>query len=338
MILPISWLPCGLLFNGKLVGLMSSNELTSSDMITINPYSYSLDAPSDETQKVFESPHMTVYAIALRSEPQSSTSAYTEPSTSTVPEGSKLPYDPLARSFRPSSLSPNHLRQWTDTIVGDMFGQRSRASDVSTNPPRSHPLLTADGTVRFARPDTRYTLPPASDEDVETEMVYICQAPDVRGKFDVKKAMALGVPNGPSRGMLVKGMNIEIDDPEAEGGKRTIKPEDCLVGGGPGAVCAQTYDDEGMADDKVLIIVNCSERHLDRLLAVEHFKRYQKEHTADAKVHVVVHRVPLSVWQDERYRAWVKAYGPETHVSLVSLDPKQADEVALICRFREWLA
>ena len=97
--------------------------------------------------------------------------------------------------------------------------------------------MTADGTVRFARPDTRYTLPPIRDEDVETEMVYICQAPDVRGKFDVKKAMALGVPNGPSRGMLVKGMDIEVDDPAVEGGKRTIKPEDCLVGGGPGAVC-----------------------------------------------------------------------------------------------------
>jgi ribonuclease Z len=72
-------------------------------------------------------------------------------------------------------------------------------------------------------------------------MVYICQAPDVRGKFDVKKAQALGVPNGPSRGMLVKGMDIEVDDPNVEGGRRTIKPEDCLVGGGPGAVsCLRT--------------------------------------------------------------------------------------------------
>ena len=71
------------------------------------------------------------------------------------------------------------------------------------------------------------------------------------------------------------------------------------------------------ADDQVLIIVNCSERHLDRLLAVEHFKRYQSEHAPEAKVHVVVHRVPLSVWQDERYQTWLKAYGPDTHVSSI---------------------
>lgn len=206
-------------------------------MITIKPVSYPLESNGQEAQKVFESPHMTVHAVALRSDPQSSTSPkYMEPSSSTVPEGSKLPFDPLARSFRPSSLSAPHLRQWTETIVGDMFGKRFRASEVSTTPPRSHPMMTADGTVRFARPDTRYTLPPVSNEDVETEMVYICQAPDVRGKFDVKKASALGVPNGPSRGMLVKGLDIEVDDSTVEGGKRTIKPEDCLVGGGPGAV------------------------------------------------------------------------------------------------------
>jgi ribonuclease Z len=108
--------------------------------------------------------------------------------------------------------------------------------------------MMADGTVRFARPDTRYALPPVGDEEVETEMVYICQAPDVRGKFDVKKAMALGVPNGPSRGMLVKGMDIEVDDPSAEGGKRTIKPEDCLVGGGPGAVRQCNYCQRWLTD------------------------------------------------------------------------------------------
>jgi ribonuclease Z len=219
-------------------------------MITINPVSFPLDTPGDEAQKMFESPHMTVYGIALRSDPQSlsSTFDHIESSSSTVPESSKLPFDPLARSFRPTSLSATHLRQWTDTVVGDMFGKRTRAPEVSTNPPRSHPLTTADGTVRFARADMRYAISPAGDTDVETEMVYICQAPDVRGKFDVKKAMALGVPNGPSRGMLVKGMDIEVDDPEVEGGKRIIKPEDCLVGGGPGAVCPSCVHEE-VADE-----------------------------------------------------------------------------------------
>jgi len=207
-------------------------------MITINHTSFPLDVPSGEARQVFESPHMTVHAIALRDPLSSSSSGsdYLEPPTDFVPQNSILPFDPLARSFRPSSLSLPNLRVWTDTIVGDMFGKRTRAEDISHNPPRTHPLVTADGTVRFARPDTRFTLPPATDTDAETEMVYICQAPDVRGKFDVKKAQALGVPNGPSRGMLVKGMDIEVDDPNVEGGKRTIKPEDCLVGGGLGAV------------------------------------------------------------------------------------------------------
>jgi ribonuclease Z len=147
-------------------------------------------------------------------------------------------------------------------------------------------------------------------------MVYICQAPDVRGKFDVKKAQALGVPNGPSRGMLVKGMDIEVDDPKVEGGKRTIKPEDCLVGGGPGAVSSFQATS---TDDQVLVVVNCSQRNLDRLLAADYLKRYQSEHTPEAaKVHAIVHQVPLSVWNDERYQAWIKAYGPDTYVSSIT--------------------
>lgn len=116
-----------------------------------------------------------------------------------------------------------------------MFGKRMSVPPEST--PRSqHPLVTGDGIIRFARPDTRFALPQVSDRDVQTDMVYICQAPEVRGKFDVAKANALGLPSGPVRGKITRGEAVEVDDPSVEGGKRIIRPEDCLVGGGPGAV------------------------------------------------------------------------------------------------------
>lgn len=48
----------------------------------------------------------------------------------------------------------------------------------------------------------------------------------MRGKFDIKKAEALGVPKGPSRGQLIQGGSIEVDD--GAGGKRVIRAEDVL--------------------------------------------------------------------------------------------------------------
>lgn len=205
-------------------------------MITIIPVSFPAGIPAGQAHKVHESPHMTVHAIALGSGSQSSSSEAGPSSPPSVPTESGLSFDPLANAFKPRSLSGPRLRQWTEAVVGDMFGKRRKANDVSNNPPTSHPMIMSDGNVRFNRPYPQYTLPPVSDTELETEMVYICQAPDVRGKFDVKKADSLGVPKGPARGKLVQGTDIEVDDPSVEGGKRIIKPEDCLVGGGPGAV------------------------------------------------------------------------------------------------------
>jgi ribonuclease Z len=76
-------------------------------------------------------------------------------------------------------------------------------------------------------------MPPTPSDEVDAEMVYVCQAAVIPGKFDAKRAAELGVPNGPIRAKLVKGQEIEF---EMDGEKRIVKPEDVLSGGGPGAV------------------------------------------------------------------------------------------------------
>lgn len=56
---------------------------------------------------------------------------------------------------------------------------------------------------------------------------------------------------------------------------------------------------------------------MEQLLAAEYLKQYQPEFSESSKkAAVIVHRVPRSVWQDKRYQAWVKAFGPETHVRM----------------------
>jgi ribonuclease Z len=122
-----------------------------------------------------------------------------------------------------------------------MFGTRLQYPPPSTftsngSPARFSPLLNMDGTLRAARADTRYALPRVSSRDLETEMVYICQAPDVRGKFNVKRSIELGVPAGPMRGILASGKDVQVPDPTVQGGMRIVKSEDCLAGGTLGAV------------------------------------------------------------------------------------------------------
>lgn len=237
------------------------------------------------------------------------------------------PYDPYSATFQPSHLSPSDLQKWCDHVVRDMFqnnaqARLSRRAPSPTPPPTSPRLgspigsskrprasnvfLAPDGTINAARPDPRAPLPLPSDADVETQMVYICQAPDVRGKFDVAKATALGVPNGPLRGKLTRGESIEVSDPNVEGGTRVVRPEDCLIGGGKGGT---------------LVIVNCTEKTLQALLDCEALHQWQKKTPAGEKegeggVDVMVHRVPRSVWGDERYQAWMQSFGEKTKVSV----------------------
>jgi ribonuclease Z len=194
---------------------------------------------------------------------------------------------------RPPELSQAALDRWTTAIVNDMF--RGPGSDQTI---KEEPQFDFQGMYRPTSADDRYPLPLASDADVATDVCYIVRTPDVRGKFDVAKAKALGVPNGPIRGKLTRGETIEFDDPSVPGGKRTVRPDECMGGGGPGGT---------------LIVVNCSAANLERLLASTAFDEFRALNGEPAvHVHSIVHSTPRSVWEDERYQAWVASFGPTT--------------------------
>ena len=61
-------------------------------------------------------------------------------------------------------------------------------------------------------------------------LCYVLIGPTGRGKFDVKKAEALGVPRGPVRGQLTKGVTVTftVDDGHGNKVERTVKPEDVV--------------------------------------------------------------------------------------------------------------
>jgi hypothetical protein len=68
-----------------------------------------------------------------------------------------------------------------------------------------------------------------SSSTLATTLVYIVQCRDQPGKFDAKRATALGV-NGPSRALLVRGESVTLDD------GRVVQPSDCIAPAIPGAI------------------------------------------------------------------------------------------------------
>lgn len=252
------------------------------DVFGVDPKPYPRFSTA-ESEVVYSTDTVTVHAVALR-----------DPVPEPASTGSVLIKGPVPR---PSQLPETRLDQWTSSIVKDMFKGIQDPAERKTivRTPQPYPGMRVPST-----PLDRFPLPIPSDADVATDMVYILRTPDVRGKFDVVKAAALGVPGGPVRGKLARGENIEVEDKNAPGGKRVVRPQDCLVGGGPGSI---------------LIVVSCAEHNVDRLLQSPVFAQYQQGPKGKASafpVQAVVHRVTRQVWEDPRYQAWVAAYGPKT--------------------------
>ncbi|ODO09602.1 hypothetical protein I350_03210 [Cryptococcus amylolentus CBS 6273] len=304
----------------KTINVVGPPDLTQ-DSLTLNASPYPRDAEPGTPINLFTSPNMTVRSIVLFPPPpphQRSPPTYD-------------PYTPLGPVFRPSRLSPVDLQRWCGQVVSDMFQNNStaRLSQRAPSPPFSpgnartrsewasaNVYLSPDGTINAARPDTRAPLPTPSETDVNTQMVYILETPDVRGKFDNKRAGELGVPNGPLRGKLTRGEVIEFPDPEMEGVLKTVRPEECLVGGGPGAV---------------MILVSCTLKTLPDLLRNKTFAEYQplRETPGQSarKVHLMVHRIPREVLADEGYKEWMRAFGPETQHLIADTTPTTSQTV-----------
>ena len=59
---------------------------------------------------------------------------------------------------------------------------------------------------------------------------YVCELPDIPGKFLPKKAASLGVPRGPMYGQLVKGQEVTAVN------GRVVRPEDVMEASTPGPV------------------------------------------------------------------------------------------------------
>jgi ribonuclease Z len=209
-----------------LTSTMATRLIFHRNILTVHTHSPSpSSAPSTSNiaRKIYQTPSLDVRAVVLR--PASS--------QDTPPNGSRSSLSDLdiqSPDFRPARMSRDKVEVWAKAIVGDMFQTAGQCEALHRN---LNSNANALAVTKGRNLDPRVAMAPASLEEQATEMVYICQAPPIPGKFDARRSLELGVPNGPIRGRLVKGETVEF---EVDGEKRVVRPEDVVSGKAPGAV------------------------------------------------------------------------------------------------------
>ncbi|GBE87655.1 hypothetical protein SCP_1103320 [Sparassis crispa] len=152
-------------------------------------------------------------------------------------------------------------------------------------------------------------------------MGYVIVGPRTRGKFDVEKANALGLGNGPLRGKLTKGQTVTFDTKDDSGNMvtRTVRPEDCI---GPSEI------------PKAMILLDIPDpSYIPSVMAsFTESPFYAKLHSKSQKdmeeylVHLVVHICGDGVLEDTKYQAFMNGFSDETF-HLVASQAYSPDEI-----------
>lgn len=215
-----------------------------------------------------------------------------------------------------------------DTASREKQAARIAAAKRSLGKPLLLPTQTGSGTLEQA-----------------PVLLYIVRGKSVRGKFDVQKAKAMGVPQGNVYALLTNGGDVEIDRPKdwkiftdsqrdawlgklrrqitedhiTKKGKKTRK-------GNPEATVQETP----VETEKILIkssdvmgatragttfiqIYLPSFEYLDSFL--DHSTQSNLQSLGD-ELHTIIHSVHPDVLQDQRYQAFLQTYKTVHHIIL----------------------
>ena len=141
---------------------------------------------------------------------------------------------------------------------------------------------------------------PRPSKDMES-VCYLGQFPQVRGKFDPKKAIALGVPKGPIFAKLTRGEDYIKPDGQV------IKAEQLL---GP------------PAPSPTFLVVDCpSESMIDTLLDASFGSKIEPSCS------VIIHMTPADVFESPKYLAWVDSF--DERIKQIVLNEDVCDDKVL---------
>ncbi|KAJ2930031.1 hypothetical protein H1R20_g7064, partial [Candolleomyces eurysporus] len=251
-----------------------------------------------------------------------------------------------APGFKPTLLPEDKADEWRRLIIERMFpatGKKFETSESSkkgagkkgkagkgakSEPNQSEPAQAIPEDKESGnfdeyrrsrkRPPRGFydMLPPPPSGSSPSAVSYVIVGPRVRGKFDVKKSIALGVPNGPLRGKLTKGEAVTFtvkDTVTSEDGTSetvartvTVKPEECIG--------------ESEAPSAAIVLEVPSPKYIPSLLQYyrkdfdplfSKLRSTDPEHRKEVQVRALFHLVGDGVLEDPRYIDFMQGFGDD---------------------------
>ncbi|KAF7309493.1 hypothetical protein MIND_00320100 [Mycena indigotica] len=231
--------------------------------------------------------------------------------------------------FSPSKLQGAMADEWRKLMIKTMFP----ASSVGPSPPSSTPIKGCPLKKRrrgpkfepifvFEEPDqiethTRPRIPAGFHKQLPTfepcwpthsppALAYVVIGPVVRGKFDVEKSLALGVPVN-RRSWLTDGRSIVVKVREGdEIVEKTVQPEDCIGPSEPPPVAIVL---DVPSPEYVTSLVNTFQTS-------PFYAQFRSMHPADTAkyaVRPVFHLCGAGVLEDPRYVEFMNGFPPTAH-------------------------
>ncbi|XP_075112451.1 tRNAse Z TRZ4, mitochondrial isoform X3 [Nicotiana tabacum] len=134
----------------------------------------------------------------------------------------------------------------------------------------------------------------------DLSVVYICELPEIKGKFDPKKAAALGLRPGPKYRELQLGNSVQSDRQDI-----MVHPSDVLGPSVPGPI---------------VLVVDCpTPSHLQELSSIHSLTPYYSYPSEESKemckkVDCVIHLSSASVTCSTEYQQWMSRFGEAQHI------------------------
>nr|CAD1843410.1 unnamed protein product [Ananas comosus var. bracteatus] len=171
----------------------------------------------------------------------------------------------------------------------------SRRSIDSLEAPKMDSLDRVNYTDGSSHSETGLTLKPG-----DTAVVYACELPEIKGKFDPVKAAALGLKPGPKYRELQLGNSVMSDRLNI-----MVNPSDVLGPSIPGPI---------------VLLVDCpTHLHMHELISLQSLNCYYTnspdQSTENAKnVTCVIHLGPAYVTKAAEYQNWMRRFGRAQHI------------------------
>ncbi|CAI8611911.1 unnamed protein product [Vicia faba] len=200
------------------------------------------------------------------------------------------------------SFIPNAAMVHTKSF-GPVFGTDESSVQYQSNPI----VLVDDEVVRISAiilqpkgqretvdsPNVK-KIPAAKPGDMS--VVYVCELPEIKGKFDLEKAKALGLRPGPKYRELQLGNSVKSDHQNV-----MVHPSDVMAPSIPGPI---------------VLVVDCpTESHLEALLSAKSLATYGDQvGNLSKSVACIIHLTPEFVVSCSNYQKWMKTFGSAQHI------------------------